>query len=279
MIKLNYKQFTAELDPLGAELIALYKDGKNLIWCRDPEVWGSSAPLLFPICGRLREGKYSHNGSTYELAPHGFAKSSRFRVTEQTSHRAVFELCDSPETREVYPFAFKLQAVYELNEQGLTFTFIVDNPADTPLYFSVGGHWSFALAETLEAYNLRFDAPVTLAREVLDGAYLSGKQEPVIDGQSVLPLGYHICDNDTYVFKNAPPACTLLHGETPVARLEYPDTPHLLLWTQPGQKYLCIEPWNGMPDGENSGPLLQKDAICALDGGKQKRFTHKIIFY
>ncbi|MBQ6947536.1 MAG: hypothetical protein IJN42_05760, partial [Clostridia bacterium] len=82
-----------------------------------------------------------------------------------------------------------------------------------------------------------------------------------------------------YVFKNAPAACTLLHGSTPLLRLEYPDTPHLLLWTQPGQKYICIEPWNGMPDGEKSGELSQKDSICALDGGKLKTFTHKIILY
>ncbi len=279
MITIQRGPMKAEIDPLGAELVALYKDGENKLWCRDPEIWGSSAPLLFPICGRLREGRYTHGGATYELSPHGFAKTALFTVAEQSEDRAVFELESSDETVKVYPFTFLLRAVYQLTDEGLEFRFEVENKGENVMYYSLGGHWGFALAEQLTAYTLAFDQAITLDREILDGAFLSGETERVMTEQKALPLSYRICDNDTYVFKNVPAACTLRHGTTPVVRLEYPDTPHLLLWTLPGQKYLCIEPWNGMPDGKESGELSQKDSICALEPGKQKTFTHKIILY
>lgn len=278
MIYLSLGDKRAEIDPLGAELIGLYKGGTNLLWCRDATVWGSSAPLLFPICGRLRDNTYRLDGKSYYLAPHGFAAHSTFEIKEQNEHRAVLELPSNEKSVKNYPFTYSLRAIYDLCEDGLYFTFEIENKGDETLYFSCGGHWGFALKETLEAYSLRFDTPVTLDREILDGAFLSGQTERVLTDSDTLALDYRICDNDTFVFKNAPSACTLMHGDKAIVRLEYPDTPHLLLWTLPGQKYLCIEPWNGMPDGKESTELSEKDSICAIGPNEVKNITHKIIF-
>ncbi len=278
MITITKNAVSATIDPLGAELITLKKDSQNLLWCRDPRVWGSSAPLLFPICGRLREGKYTHKGKEYFLSPHGFAQTEEFTVIEQSESKVTLELRDSEQTRAVYPFAFCLRAVYRLEEDGLHFAFEVENTGEETLYYSLGGHWGFALKESLDAYHLHFDSAVTLEREILDGAFLSGETQEVLTDSKDLPLGYHICDNDTYVFKNAPAACTLMHGDEAVVRLEYPNTRHLLLWTRPEQKYLCIEPWNGMPDGAESGKLCQKDSIEKLAPGAMERYPHRILF-
>ncbi len=267
---------SARISLMGAQLITFCKSGRNLLWCRDEKIWGESAPLLFPICGRLRENKYTHEGTEYTLCAHGFAKDCLFVLREHTDARAVLELTNSEKTMAIYPFPFLLRAIYELTEKGLEFAFEVENPGDCPLYFSCGGHWSFALEMPLGEYSLHFDSPVALQREILDGAYLSGQQELLKQTQR-LPLGYHICDNDTYVFRDAPAACTLMLGDRPLVRLEYPDTPHLLLWTLPGQKYICIEPWNGLPDGKQGGALKDKDSIECLSGGECRHFRHRIL--
>ena len=44
----------------GAELTSVCKKetGEELLWTADPSVWGRHAPLLFPYCGKLKDGRY-----------------------------------------------------------------------------------------------------------------------------------------------------------------------------------------------------------------------------
>lgn len=278
MIKLTKNDTYALIDTEGAQLIALYKGEHNLLWGRDPAVWAQSAPLLFPICGRLRDNTYYHNDQTYSMQPHGFAKQSLFAVKEQSPQSVTLSIVDNEQTRGCYPFSFEFSVTYTLSDNELKIEFAVANNSDEPLPFSLGGHWGFALEESIENYSLQFDAPVTLKREILDGAFISGQTEQLQTHGNTLPLSYHICDNDTWVIRNAPRACTLYKGEQQVVRLEYPDSPHLLIWTKPDARFVCLEPWNGMPDGKESTQLKGKDSICLADPASKTSFIHKILF-
>ncbi len=278
MIKLTLNDNYALIDPQGAQLIALYQGQRNLLWGRDPAVWAQSAPLLFPICGRLRDKTYYHNGVAYSMEPHGFAKQSTFSIKAQSEQSVTLAICDSEETRVCYPFSFEFAVTYTLSQDGLEVTFTVTNQSPETLPFSLGGHWGFALEQSLEGYTLHFDAPVTLEREILDGAFISGQTEELTTVGNTLPLSYHICDNDTWVIRDAPRACTLMQGDKKVVRLEYPDSPHLLIWTKPEARFVCLEPWNGMPDGKESTELKNKDSICLLEANGKASFVHKILF-
>lgn len=278
MITLSYQNKKALVSPEGGELIALYEGEHNLLWCRDPEIWGKSAPLLFPICGRLREGKYLYEGKTFEMAAHGFAGKKEYKVLSQSESAVTLAITEDEETLACYPFAFEFAVTYTLSDKGLEVIFTVTNRDDKTLPYSLGGHWGFALEESIEGYALRFDTPTEIERDVLDGAYISGEKERLETRGELLPLSYHICDNDTWVLRDAPRACTLLQGEKEIVRLEYPDSPHLLIWTKPEARFVCIEPWNGMPDGKTSGDITQKDSIHLLKAGATQSFVHKIIF-
>lgn len=279
MIELKFENKRALITPEGGELIALYEGEKNLLWGRDPAVWASSAPLLFPICGRLREGKYFYNEKEYELGAHGFAKAKTFTVTRQSESAVTLTIADDEDTRVAYPFSFVFSITYTLSGQGLQVDFTTENKGESALPYSAGGHWGFALEESIEHYALRFDKPVDgLHREILDGAYISGETEALPAEGDLLPLSYHICDNDTWVLRDAPRACTLMHGAEEIVRLEYPDSPHLLIWTKPDARFVCIEPWNGMPDGKTCGDITRKDSIHLLPAGTAQAFTHKILF-
>jgi galactose mutarotase-like enzyme len=226
----------------------------------------------------LRENTYFYNGKTYHLNPHGFAKEMPFVPSNQSAESVILTLSDTPETKKAYPFAFAFAVEYKLTDNGLCVTFRVTNHSENELPFSLGGHWGFALKEKIDSYGIVFDDPLKLYREVLDGAYISGEQEQLQVYGNRLPLSYHICDNDTYVLANAPPACTLFHGDEAVVRLEYPDSPHLLIWTLPDAHFVCLEPWNGMPDGNKSTDITQKPSIHLLPAGQSKSFVHRIIF-
>jgi len=279
MITLTHKNIKAEISLTGGELISLYKGEKNILWCRDAKFWGSSAPLLFPICGRLREGVYTLKGKTYTLSAHGFARDMTFTVREQSVNAVTLAITDNETTQKSYPFSFDFAVNYTLNDAGLCVTFTVTNKGETLLPYSLGGHWGFALEGDITEYALRFESEAPKVREVLDGAYISGKVSPLPSEKNILPLSYHICDNDTWVIRDAPRVCTLTQKGEDVLRLEYPDTPHLLIWTKPNAPYVCIEPWNGMPDGKESGEITDKDSIRHLSAGEKEQIIHRILFY
>ena len=57
-------------DTHGAELVSVVDKatGAEMIWGADKAVWGRHAPILFPYCGKLRDGHYELDGTTYELS-------------------------------------------------------------------------------------------------------------------------------------------------------------------------------------------------------------------
>ena len=59
-----------KINDLGAEIKSIYGKNSNFeyIWHGSPDYWKRSAIVLFPICGRLFEGKYTYNGKEYEMS-------------------------------------------------------------------------------------------------------------------------------------------------------------------------------------------------------------------
>ena len=72
----------------GAELTSIknLKNNVEYLWQGDAKYWGSSAPNLFPICGRLIEKEYTYRGKSYHLNNHGFARSSEFKLFQKTEN-------------------------------------------------------------------------------------------------------------------------------------------------------------------------------------------------
>lgn len=89
-------------------------------------------PILFPICGNLPEDTFHHNGQTYHLKQHGFARDLPWQVLDQQEHLLKLGLQDTPATRQVYPFAFHLTLTYTLAADALAIAFEVANPVTPP---------------------------------------------------------------------------------------------------------------------------------------------------
>ena len=56
---------------------------------------------------------------------------------------------------------------------------------------------------------------------------------------------------------------------THTVEVDYSGFKNLLIWTKPGAEYLCIEPWDGMPDYLNSDKKIEnkKDIIALAENG------------
>jgi len=72
-------------------------------------------------------------GKSYPMMCHGFAKSLPWkeigRNADNRSARVTVELAASDATRESYPFAFHLDATYELIDGHLTIDYVVKSDA------------------------------------------------------------------------------------------------------------------------------------------------------
>ena len=75
----------AAVSSQGAELVSIRDKaaGRELMWQADAGVWGRHAPILFPYCGRLRGGAFTHRGVRYEGGQHGFARDMEHALVEK----------------------------------------------------------------------------------------------------------------------------------------------------------------------------------------------------
>ena len=90
MITLKNEYITARFSTTGAELKSLISGDSEYVWEGRPEVWKGSCPLLFPICGGLKDDKYTYCGKEYTLLKHGYARNKEFEVESLNKDSIVF---------------------------------------------------------------------------------------------------------------------------------------------------------------------------------------------
>lgn len=256
----------------GAELSSLQKDGKNYIWEVNPDFWNKTSPILFPIVGALKNGEYQFEDTMYQLPRHGFARDFEFEVVEKTENSVVFSLKSSEETWKVYPFNFELKISYVLENNTLIVKYDIINHSSEEMYYSIGAHPAFAIEGNFEEYSLIFDEEKDLETHQLNQDLFSGKTEIIrLDGK-VLPLEYHLFEQDALVFKNfATKSLTLAKNNEPVMKVEFPEFPYLGIWTKKDAPFICIEPWLGIADNASaSGNLTEKEGIQILEPNAKK---------
>lgn len=252
MISLQNKNVRVTLKAHGAEMTSWQVDGTELLWQGDPTYWGRQAPILFPFVGRLLDDCYRYDGSTYTMSQHGFARDAHFDLIDSSDTHALFELRDSAETRNHYPFTFTLQIAYRLIGQELSITYRVHNPGDAILPFSIGGHPAFNIpfaGGTFEDYTIDFGTSRTLDRLLLEGPYLTGAYQPLGD-RRYIPLNHQLFDQDALIFENVDYAALRHEPSGSAIVIECPAFTHFGIWSPPKSDapFVCLEPWFGHAD-------------------------------
>ena len=281
MLQLYGNGLTAQIKETGAELHSLRVEatGEELVWQGDPAVWKGQAPLLFPIVGALRDGRYRWRGAAYELGRHGFARQSVFRMVSASPEEAVLALSDSAATRVCYPFAFTLTAAYRLRDEGLEIVYTVENPGAEPLPFSIGAHPGFCcrLGDTL-----RFEHAEKLETRLLDAdGTLTHTVVPIAMEGDRLPITAELFARDALIFEHprSHEATIEKRGGANVT-VRWGDAPLLGVWAKPGAPYVCVEPWYGRCDDEDaSGELAEKPFLRWLEPRQRFVFSFQVIIH
>ena len=260
----------------GAELCSIInkENNKEYIWQADPKTWGSHAPNLFPVIGALKNGKYRFEGKEFSMPKHGFIRhNEHIRLKETSQHQLVFELLYSDETLAIYPFKFDFRIAFTLTGKSIEVNHHIINLDDKPAYFSLGGHPAFNILhfekEKIEDYALEFPDKMNLETCLLnEEGLLSTKAKSVLKNENVLRLSENIFDNDALIFKNITSKHVDLVSRKNgrILSVEYKDFTNLGIWAKPGAPYVCIEPWLGIADAEDSDQdFKKKEGINRLE--------------
>lgn len=280
IIKIENDRLRVEISSKGAELQSIADScGVEYLWNGDPSVWSGRAPVLFPICGGLKEDRYLFEDKEYKLAKHGFARRSEFEVEEAATRSATFLLRSSEETKAAYPFNFEFRVRFELRGERLDIRYAVKNTGERPLYFSVGSHEAYACPEGIEEYDIIFDKAETLDSFLIKDNLLFPEMTRVLENQKVLPLKYDYFAVDALAFRNiASRKVTLAHKKSDKkVVVEFDEFEYFLLWTKPGANYICVELNCGIDDlAFSSYKLTEKAGIIKLEASETFEVNHSI---
>ena len=325
-ITLKRNGLTAVVSTKGAELISLKDaEGTEYIWQGDSRYWPGRNPVLFPIVGNLCEGKVAIGGSEYEMNRHGFARDLEFwEVDTDTSQdggmqddyvenaimgggmsgggimgdllkpkpktisdSATFQLHHSHETMGRYPFAFDFYVKHQLNDDGYTTTYGVQNLGIDTMPFCLGAHTGFNCplheGESFTDYELVFPQEETCPTTLLnEKGLVSGEKKPFLEGTQVLLLSYEpFAQLDTLIFEELKSKqVTLRHKETGHGvTMDFSQFPVMAFWTKGEAQapFLCIEPWMGCAalEGE-SGKFEDKPYVRFLEPGDVQEYSFTV---
>lgn len=271
MKTLSNDSLTIQVSPQGAELSSIVANAtqKEYLWQADPAFWKRHSPVLFPIVGSLWNNEYHHNGITYHLSQHGFARDKEFELIKETDTELRFKLQESEDTLKLYPFPFYLEIGYRLAGNQIEIIWVVKNTGNEELHFQIGAHPAFYYPDYDENSQKRgffaFDRTAGLTYKLIQEKGCIGDTEyPLpLDEEGLLPLDTHTFDKDALVIEDSQVRrVDLLNPDGSSYLTVYFTAPVVGLWSPPAKNapFVCIEPWYGRCDRVNySGEYKDRD--------------------
>lgn len=147
---------TAVITEVAAGLRRFTVNGVDLV---EPFAAASTPPkgagiVLVPWPNRIRDGKWTHQGKTLQLAlsepakgnaSHGLLRFFPYRTVLQSQASVTLEATVFPQTG--YPFLLDTRVTYALTEDGLTVTHVLRNDGTTDAPVALGTHPYFRIGD------------------------------------------------------------------------------------------------------------------------------------
>lgn len=290
-VTIENQKFKLEVSTLGAEIQDFIKkdDGTQLIWKGDKSVWKNHAPILFPFVARCLGGYFMIEGKKCEYSRnHGFARDLESKLIKQEASKLVFELTESPDTLNRFPYKFSLITEYELTDDGLNWKITVKNNDTKAFKFGVGTHAAFACPRntdpegtSISDYQIEFEKAEELMSVVCtedgyidaDGTGEAPYTRPYGEKKAgIIPLNDKGFGNG-HLFSNFKSEWVGLRNKKDQSLLTISTKgfPYCMIWqnTAGDPQFVCIEPWHGIPDAINTDHIWEnKIGMNLLEPGK-----------
>ena len=281
---------SASINSLGAELVSVLDEGGHeYIWSGD--TWRDHAPLLFPVCGRLLDNKYTFGGVEYNMNAHGFAKASEFELVEACENKLVLKLCSCENSKSIYPFDFELVAEYTLIGNRLDARFTIKNTGKENMPYMFGWHPGFTLAGSGDIGRFCLDFMGECSPKMHPLVMKNGDPTPFLSGEvidfnldgNIFALDENlIYSNDTLILTNTLDKVTLFSPDTDkIVSLSYSENlPYFCIWksSKENSRFICLEPWSDVPADGVTPECFETRKMSRLSSGDEVKYTYSVMF-
>lgn len=290
MITISNNELRVVISTLGAEVqnITDVATGREYLWQGDERWWRGRSPILFPIVGGMWNGTCRIAGQEISIPKHGVVRRAEWSVAEKGQDYVSLQIFSTVGSFAIFPFAFRLQVTYRLEERKLCANFHVDNLSACDLWFQLGGHPAIALPDWSEANAV--DGYLDLegnAKYVLragEQGCLENEKFPVpaeVDG--LVPLSVETFSHEALIFDEHQVSAVrvLNRNKQAIARVES-SAPVWLFWSPKGvhTPFVCCEPWYGLCDHQGfTGTVEERPYIqCVHEGESWEGFYSVEVF-
>jgi galactose mutarotase-like enzyme len=285
LITLHDSKAAAVIDSIGAQLIS-FKDsaGTEYIWQRDPQFWPRCSPLLFPIVGNCRNNQTILEDRIWNIHKHGFCREMEFSASNQTDTSVTFHIRDTEETKNSYPYSFRLSLAYSLHDGILRMEYQVTNTDERTMYYCLGAHpgfnCPFESGAEFEDHDLVFEKEEQASSMVYDSRLLEFNPEKRVEQLNhsrILPLSRNLFKDDAVYFDSLKSKkVSLINRNTGRGvKISFPDFETVAFWTPYPEEapFICIEPWNGSAVYTTEDELfIHKNHVQTLSPGGKKNY-------
>jgi aldose 1-epimerase len=258
---------------------------------------GHGIPILFPFPNRIRDGRFSWNGRSYQLPPpiapddgngnaiHGFCLDRPWRVISQdtSSVTGEFQLSrDAADRRPLWPSDARIRVAYRLEDNRLLADVTIDNPdmEDLPFGFGTHPYFRLPLGSGGTALDCRVHVPAHRQWE-LDACLPTGRLLP-LDASCDLRHGGRFGDmqldhvlTSIADINHQPLAVLEMSVGDPGARRRLTQRcdggvfREIVVYTPPGRDAVCLEPYTCVTDAINLDPAGTTSGWQVLAAGQK----------
>ena len=275
MIELKSDQLQVQFQTFGGALSSIKdKDGVEYLWQGDPTYWSGQAPVLFPICGSVRNDTvvYENKDGSHEIGKiprHGLVRKKEFDLVDQTDNSFTFAIEDTEEMYENYPYHFRLEITYIVTGKTIRTEYkIYNKESEKSMPYFIGGHPGFncpLLAdEVYEDYYLEFEEPETCSvpKPFPKTGMLDFKDRSSwLDNQKELGLNYDLFSYDAVTLDELESRKVALRSRKhdKGLRLHFEEFPNLIVWSTLNKgPFIALEPWSGLSTSLEEGDRLEE---------------------
>lgn len=238
------------------------------------EGWPGRAPWLWPVAGRCYAPSHtSHkddcswewNGVTREMPRHGFIRHQSWYSNPTTvidgKATTLADLLADPSNKEFYPFDYHISTSQGFSDDGLSISFQVEASSENTesMPFTLGLHFTFDFSswwgeDWLQGTvkNLGRLAWGTDSRAQVTDQFELPSDSPCLNdpalSSAIIPARFQ--QSVRLVSPDGGRSFEMSFEETS------PASKDDLLWvtyTDPSNRFFCLEPWVGWPNAINSG--------------------------
>lgn len=241
----------------------------------------TSAFLMMPWTNRIRDGRFTFRGETYQLndiqadgaARHGVARGRHWQVAYATDAFIRLKFNSAQHEALDFPWRFQAEVIYQLDENDFMVTIKIRNSDHRAFPAGFGWHPYFLRGRELEDVELRL--PCELNYDLEMGLPTSAAPQSLpeaLDFRRARMLGDGTIDDIFSGRIDHLPA--LIHYPARQLRLDfYAEAPfrHFVLFAPLDQPYFALEPVTMVNDGFN---MLEagddNSGVFVLESGEQR---------